>query len=256
MRKVRKILISLFILFVLFGCYAGNIVHSNDSEEATFTLNNDWIEGEQDEVVLIEQGDIRLEVPFGDEKHISISAGVTMKKFSLVFEKSGHSIEFLAGIRPRHKYIMDFSPCCLFRINDTEDDPYEFPGKPIFTDSSGECPEGMMAMYPGLANDPDEQHRCIPAPRIRFRISAPVLKEGPIIVYIGQDIGNEKVLIDKEETEYFAFNIVRSSSPETVRLVQQGNVLWERYVVFRVKHSYTIEYQLSGSDQPTIHLDD
>jgi hypothetical protein len=257
MHKVRKILILLFILFVLFGCYTGRRVRTNSEEKATFTLINDWIEGEQDEVVLIEQGNIRFEVPFSKEKSASLSSGTTMKEFSLMFKKSGHSIEFLAGIRPGHKYRMGFSPCCLFQINDMLDDPYEFSGKPIFADSSEECPEGMITMYPGLANDPDDKHRCIPAPHIRFRIDTSVLNGGPVVGYIGRDIGNEEIVIDKkEETEYFAFDIVRSGSPEIVRLVQQGNLLWEGSVVFRVKHSYTLEYHDSEPGQLLIRLDD
>ncbi len=256
MHKVRKFIISLFILFLLFGCYAGRRVGTNSDVKATFTLINDWEDIAADEVVLIEQGDISLEVPSGDEKNISISAEATMKEFSLVFENSGHSIEFSAGIRPGHKYIMGFSTCCLFQINDMLDDPYEFPGKPIFTDSSGECPEGMITMYPGLANDPEEQHRCIPAPLIRFRIDASILNKGPVVVYIGQDIGNEEIVIDKEETEYFAFDIVKSGSPEIVKLLQQGVVLWEGYVVFRVKHSYTVEYRASKTNKLFIYLND
>lgn len=256
--QLKKIIIySLIVAILWFGCYREHKGSTISVEKATFTINNNWLEDEEDEIIFLEEGYVQLDVPAEGEKTIVLKAGKKMKRLTLFFTTSGHQIDFFAGIRAGHRYSLGYNPCCLFRIDDMDDDPYEFPGKPVFTDEDGKCPEGMIAIFPGLATDPDNVHRCISASKIRFRIPSPVLNEGPVFVYIGKDIGNEKIRVDKvEKNDYFTFDIVRSGSPETVRLVQKSNVLWEGYIVFRVKHSYTLEYQSSESIPVLVHMDD
>lgn len=225
-------------------------------ERAIITISNDWVEEGEDEIVFLEEGDARIAVPLRDERSIKVHANSVMKRFALSFTQSGRFIEFYAGLRPGHTYAIRCSPCCLLRIDDENDDPYEFHGAAVFTDEQGECPPGMIALYPGLAEDPEGKHRCVPAPRIRFRISGEVLQKGPVVAELGEAMGNEPIGIQKEETEYFSFDIARSGAPFSVMLFQNGQLLWEGMIIFRVKHSYSFEYNPSSNKPVSIYLDD
>ena len=247
-------LIASFIIFT--GCPSARRANSEHNEFAVITISNDWIEEGEDEVVVMEEGVIRIAVPLRDEKSIQVYAGRSMKRFALSFTESGRFVEFHAGIRAGHGYAIRCSPCCLLRIDDDDDDPYDFPGEIIFADESGNCPSGMIALYPGLAKDPEGAHRCLPAPRIRFRIADEVLKNGDVIAELGKTLGDEPVNMKEEETAYHPFDIVRSGAPLSVSLFQNGNLLWEGMVIFRVKHYYSFEYDPSTQKPVAIYLDD
>jgi hypothetical protein len=74
---------------------------------------------------------------------------------------------------------------------------------------------------------------------------------------LGEEIGNEPIqLTDKTISSYYPFDIVQSGAPITLRLVQNGLVLREELVVFRVKHAYTLEYDPSQKEPVSIILDD
>jgi hypothetical protein len=238
-------------------CYPARRGQNVDEARALIVLSNDWVEEGEEEVVFMEESTIRLAVPLRDKKTAQIFSGATMKRFALSFTSSGRFIEFLAGIRPGHTYGIRCSPCCFLIIEDKDDDPYEFPGDPIFTDSSGRCPEDLIPLFPGVAADPIDKHRCIPAPQIRFRIANEILRKGALTVDLGDGLGNERIqVMDEALSGYYPFDIVQSGTAITVRLVQNGLVLWEEMVVFRVKHAYTLEYHLSQKPSVSIILDD
>jgi hypothetical protein len=244
------------LLFLVY-CHPVRKAHHGDEAVAVIEISNDWVEEGEDEVVLLEESTIRLAVSLREKKSTQISASATMERFALSFTESGRFIEFLAGIRPTHTYTIRCSPCCFFIIEDRDDDPYEFPGDAVFTDSSGKCPEDLIPLFPGLAADPDSKHRCIPAPRIRIRIEDENLRKGPLAVELGDGLGNERIQVMEEEiSDYYPFDIMQSGTPITVRLVQNGLVLWEEMVVFRVKHAYTLEYDPSQKEPVSIILDD
>lgn len=274
-KLVFLMLVVLTLSVLLYGCSALHKGSKTSDEKATFSIDKGLLGAElsilydSDSLEIgenrIELANIKLYIPLNDTEaillkpgnSISLKAGTIMRGFSISIPPLINSRTFLAGIRPDHRYSLSFDPCCWFCINDMDDWPYEFPEEPVWTDSAGKCPEGMTAMYPGLATDPDDKHRCIPLPRIRLRISASLLEKGPVIVNIGEDIGNEEIKIEKEEgIKYYPFHIVRSGSPEKVTLVQQDEVLWEGNVIFRVKHSYTLEYRPGNPVPLLIHLED
>jgi hypothetical protein len=247
----------LIILLFLIGCSKRSIKKVDYEHQALFTVNNILLEDSESDVILEIENDIRIDIPYHTRKTAVVSGRKVMMEFSLFVKKPGYHIVFFAGIRPGHTYTMRFSPCCLFQIDDRDDDPYGFPGESVFTDSLGECPEGSIPLFPGLAEDPPELHRCIPAPRLRFDIPEEIVSHEPLTVYIGESIGNEIISLEEDGKGYYhSFDIVRSGSPTTVRLVQGGNILWEGSVVFRVKHSYTLTYDPDAKQPVIIHLDE
>ena len=245
------------LLIFVAGCHTGRRGQFGDGDAAVITLSNDWVEEGEDEVVLVERGAVRLTVPLRAEKSVHVKAHASMKHLALSFVESGRYIEFLAGVRPGHSYMISCSPCCLLLIEDEEDDPYEFPGETFFTDSAGRCPPGTIPIFPGLAEDPDGKHRCIPAPRIRFKIPGEVLEKGSVVVLLGKGLGNEQVQVtDEAISSYRPFDIVQSGTPITVSLLRNEQLIWEGMVVFRVKHSYSFEYNPSEKPPVSITLDD
>jgi hypothetical protein len=221
------------------------------------SLSNDWVQEGEDEVVLIEEGTIRLAVPLRSREACPVTPDTLMRQFALSFTKSGRFIEFLAAVRSGHTYSVRCSPCCLVLMSDEDDDPYDFDGDTVFTDSSGGCPEDMIPLFPGLAEDPDGKHRCVSAPRIRFKVSREIFENGALFIDVGEGLGNEMIqVVDEAVTRYHSFDIVQSGAPARIRLLQNEKVLWEGMVIFRVKHSYTLRYDLSEKPAFSIKLDD
>jgi hypothetical protein len=251
-----KPVLGITLLMLIPDCYYQRN-GSHHPEGATITLANDWDEEGEEEVMFLQEGIIQLVVPFGDKGILQCAQSASMRRYALSFSGSGKHIEFFAAVRGGHRYTIRYSPCCFLHMEDREDDPYAFEGDTLFTDSSGNCPDSMIPLFPGLAEDPEGKHRCVPAPRMRFKYTQKAADGSPVEVRIGEGIGNEPIPVNGNNVSgFYTFDIVRSGTPSKVRLIRNNDVLWEGMVIFRVKHAYTLEYDPARAHPVSIMLDD